>query len=223
MMNEWQMQKQLTREWATHGIEIQGRRHMLVAWEVMTPSWRINDAHRHWGEPSLDFLLADEELNLTVVELKKAVPGVLPAWSVLVQVMLGALRVAETVNREALESAHRSCYSGAHGRLPVSTPQGFSPAHQAFFGLARPCELQRSGVSRAVAAGRFGPSWEAILTEFNALSVDPANLSARLAGINATGSHRKKIERLTGALAARSFGASQWCGNAESVRIAGWD
>jgi len=31
----------------------------------MSPSWRINDSRRYWSEPSIDFLVADECLNLT--------------------------------------------------------------------------------------------------------------------------------------------------------------
>lgn len=37
---------------------------MPVACEVMLPSRRINDSKRHFNEPSLDFLLADRDMNL---------------------------------------------------------------------------------------------------------------------------------------------------------------
>ncbi|KJS02787.1 MAG: hypothetical protein VR65_03785 [Desulfobulbaceae bacterium BRH_c16a] len=65
MMTEWELQCRLTERWAADGLRINGRLHFLAAWEVMSPSWRINDSRRYWSEPSIDFLVADECLNLT--------------------------------------------------------------------------------------------------------------------------------------------------------------
>lgn len=81
------------------------------------PSWRINDSRSHWNEPSLDFLLADKDLNLVVVELKREVLGVVPAWRVLSQVTHRRLLVVDTETKDLIERAWRSCWSGQHGRL----------------------------------------------------------------------------------------------------------
>ena len=74
-MTEWELQIALTRRWAGEGANVAGRRHMLVAWEVMAPSYEIND-YRRFGEPAIDFLLVDEDGQLRAVEVKTlASPG----------------------------------------------------------------------------------------------------------------------------------------------------
>ena len=47
-LNEWKLQKELTARWAEEGIDLAGEHLSLVAWEVMLPSWHINDAHGRW-------------------------------------------------------------------------------------------------------------------------------------------------------------------------------
>lgn len=165
-LTEWSLQQELTKEWAISGTQVDGVHCMLVAWEVMLPSWRINDSRVHWNEPSLDFLLADEAMNLVVVELKREVLGVVPAWRVLAQVTHRSLLVVDTMTEALIEQAWQSCWSGQHGRLPKQDVGSFREAHQAFFKL--PAEtIPFNAVRRAVAALRFGPNWPEILRVFN--------------------------------------------------------
>lgn len=137
-MTEWVLQAELTRRWATNGACVDGVRCMLVAWEVMLPSWRINDSSRHWNEPSLDFLLADEDFNLVVMELKRAVPGVVPAWRVLSQVTHRSLLILETATADLIESSWRDCWSGQHGRVDSASIDSMMEAH------LQPIELRHS-------------------------------------------------------------------------------
>jgi len=166
---EWELQKSLTSRWSREGVEIDGERHMLVAWEVMAPSWRINDARGKFDEPSIDFLIADRSGRLTTVELKRVVPGIKPAWRVLCQVTDRAVRLQRTFSPDKLEGAYRACAAGLHGRVGRGEVRGLSDRHREFFDLDQPCQLGRAGFGRAVAATGFGPSWPSVLAEFNRL------------------------------------------------------
>ena len=169
-MNEWQLQTLLTEKWAADGVVVNGSLHLLVAWEVMAPSWRINDASEYWSEPSIDFLVADKTGSLAAIELKMAVPGVKPAWRALCQVAHRAVLLRRTFSLEALESAYVGAHSGRHGR--VSAPSGLSLAetHRRFFDLEQPVPIRSEEMRRIVAATAFGPSFEGVLKHFNGLS-----------------------------------------------------
>ena len=179
-MTEWELQNRLTRRWSSDGVEIDGERQMLVAWEVMVPSWGINDAHGKFDEPSIDFVVADRSGLLMAVELKRTVPGVRPAWRVLCQVTHRAVRLGRTFSPDRLERAHRSCAAGAHGRIGHGEIETLADRHCGFFDLDGPRQLGRGGIRRAVAATGFGPGWPSVLAEFNRLEW-PA-LMERLSG-----------------------------------------
>lgn len=72
-LTEWQLQSLSTQRWVREGVDLDGERLLLFAWEVMTPSWQINDAQRYWNEPSIDFLCLDEQGRLVAIELKRKV------------------------------------------------------------------------------------------------------------------------------------------------------
>lgn len=169
-VNEWQLQKALTEHWLADGVDVDGRHQFLVAWEVMVPSWRINDARRHWSEPSIDFLTADATGVLTAIELKVAVPGVKPAWRVLCQVTHRAILLRRTFTVEGLNRAYINSHSGRHGRVVDSDGVPLVGAHQRFFGLSQPVSLQPAGLRRVVAAASFGRSFGRVIGRFNELS-----------------------------------------------------
>jgi len=192
-MTEWILQAELRKRWAVHGVRIEGARCMLVAWEVMVPSWRINSPSRHWNEPSLDFLLADERMNLIVVELKREIRGQVPAWNVLAQVTHRALRVAETATKDLVDSVWKECWSGQ--RAPFHRTTGsLAEAHRTFFDLPRGATL-KDDVGRVVAAQRFGHQWADILGTFNKSS--PKVLRSRLEPMSIPKAG-KEIRRLLG-------------------------
>lgn len=168
-LTEWELQDRLTRLWLRDGVEIGGDRQMLVAWEVMTPSWGINDAHGKFDEPSIDFLVVDRSGRLMAVELKRVVPGIRPAWRALCQVTHRAVLLERTFSPDRLEGAYRACATGTHGRVGRGEVQSLADRHREFFGLGQSLRLGEGGFRRAVAATGFGPSWPSVLAEFNRL------------------------------------------------------
>lgn len=170
MVTEWQLQEALVGRWLSDGVLIDGRRQFLVAWEVMVPSWRINDAHQYWAEPSVDFLLADADGRLTFLELKREVAGVKPCWRVLCQVTHRALAGVRSMSATALESAHHQCWSGAHGRVADRGDLPLAERHAEFFERSREAAFAIGRVGRVVAALRFDPRWDEIRNEFARLA-----------------------------------------------------
>src|SRR5688500_9458002 len=91
---EWRLEDAQTKLW-TGGIQMpDGEVLQLIAWEVMAPSWRINDAHGAWGEPAVDFLAVDESGRPVVIELKRRLTAPVPVWRAVCQVTHGALALA---------------------------------------------------------------------------------------------------------------------------------
>jgi len=195
-MNEHELQLRLTELWTAEGLRLNGRRHFLVAWEVMSPSWRINDAGKYWSEPSADFLVADEKMRFTVVELKRSIPGVKSCWLVLSQVTHRAVELSRTISKANLEQAYVACWSGAHGRIQGRNPPVLlAEHHRRFFGLGSCAEFRVHEVRRCVAAREFGSSWRSVLREFNQLTGDAkrsrvrAELTSKMA--------EREVNRLT--------------------------
>ncbi|MCF8127436.1 MAG: hypothetical protein K9N10_02890 [Deltaproteobacteria bacterium] len=197
MMNEWDLQDVLTKQWAECGLHIDGQRHLLVAWEVMLPSWLINDAKKHWTEPSLDFLVADEQMRLTVIELKTRVPGIKPAWQALCQVTHRAVQLSKTFSVANLNRAFSACWSGSHGRLPsCGIYHSFAQYHRRFFGVSGHFRDGPPTVGRCVAATEFGESWADVLKEFNQLPGD--RLEARACEELSSKQAHRELERFRG-------------------------
>jgi hypothetical protein len=170
MITEWDLQYLLTTRWAAEGLRINGSHHCLVAWEVMFPSWRINDSRAYWAEPSIDFLVADESFNLTVVELKRNIAGIKPCWLALSQVTHRAAELLRSITLQKIENAYLSCWSGGHGRLnKTKHVQPLTEFHREFFRLNSLAGIRLDNVQRCVAALNFAPSWQKVLDEFNQL------------------------------------------------------
>ncbi len=170
MVNEWVLQQELTKRWLDRGIGLADEDLLLVAWELMVPSWAINDALMRWNEPSIDFLAMDKAGRLVAIELKVAVPGRKPAWAVLCQVTHRAVCISRTAAPELVERAHEECLRGDHGRSEVSSGEvaSLSSRFRELFGadLHQPAPSGR-GIRRVVAATSFGPSFEAIRRRFD--------------------------------------------------------
>lgn len=196
MMTEWELQCRLTERWAADGIRINGRLHFLAAWEVMSPSWRINDSRSYWSEPSIDFLVADECLNLTAVELKRSISGVKPCWLALSQVTHRVVELLRTISPQRLERAYTACWSGNYGRIhrPMRS-LSLAENHRQFFGLTCSAELKQHEIRRCVAAFKFGPSWPAVLSGFNQLVGD--ELQTRIRAELTSKAAEREANRLT--------------------------
>ncbi|MDC0359174.1 hypothetical protein OAM92_00420 [Acidimicrobiales bacterium] len=168
-MNEFQLQELLTPRWLADGIQLGDERLMLVAWEVMLPSWDINDSTKRWNEPSIDFLGLDESGRLAAIELKMVVPGRKPAWAVLCQLTHRAVGLSRSFTPDLLAGAYAACRGGGHGRgvgqesLAGSLPE----LAQEFFEHDSPVPIDGQPMRRIVAATEFGPQFCGIHSEFN--------------------------------------------------------
>ena len=131
---EWALQKRLTNHWLRDDLVIlDGEPLFLAAWEVMT-SYRVNDARRHWSEPSIDFVFLDAAGRMVMVELKREVRTPLDAWSVICQVTHRAHVLASGYSASRLEGVYRDCHSGANGRKSNPTPaRGLLEGHARAF------------------------------------------------------------------------------------------
>jgi hypothetical protein len=160
-VNEWQLQELLTPRWLADGIQLGDERLMLVAWEVMLPSWDINDSTKRWNEPAIDFLGLDESGRLAAIELKMVVPGRKPAWAVLCQVTHRAVGLSRSFAPDLLEGAYAACRGGGHGRgvgrenMARSLPE----LAQEFFEHDNPVPIDGRPMRRVVAATEFGPQF----------------------------------------------------------------
>jgi hypothetical protein len=171
-MTEWDLSRMLTKQWVEDGLVLDGTRNMLVGWEVMLPSWSVNDPAKFGAEPSLDFLVADEHLRLTVIELNRSISGAKPAWQVLCQVTHLASELSRTWSADNLEFAYDACWSGGHDWAVAGAikRKSFREHHREFFNLASPIADLVGPIRRCVAAYEFGNQWASILAEFNRLS-----------------------------------------------------
>lgn len=195
-MTEWQLQHALTNHWATSGVKHGDERLMLVAWEVMFPSWKINDAGHEWNEPSIDFIAIDTAGRLVAIELKTVVRGVKPAWAVLCQVTHRAICAGRTVKPELLEQAHETCMSGAVSRVAARPLVPIWERHAEFFDLAVPLMTWAPGIGRIVAATRFADRYAAIEDEFNANSQQRTNDYLKQQYGSRSERSRKEFDRL---------------------------
>lgn len=113
---EHHLQKLLTARWLSAGIPIGEEVLTLVAWEVMLPSWRINDAHRGFGQPAVDFLGVDSQGGLVAIELKRRIGGEKAALRAACQVSHQVALIDQSKSLDCLAQAHEACFSGQDGR-----------------------------------------------------------------------------------------------------------
>jgi hypothetical protein len=160
-MTEWQLQKELTVAWAGRGgMSLAGEWFSLLAWEVMLPSWRINDARGHWSEPSIDFLALDRDGHLVAVELKVGLRGITSVMETAMQVTATAVMLARTGTEERIRSALNDLGTGSGDRgtrPPYLIGRDLWSTHQQLHGLDRPCSRLTAGVGRVVAVRDPGP------------------------------------------------------------------
>ena len=170
IQTEWELQTKLTSKWIREGLSIAGQKLFLASWEVMINSWKINDALKHWNEPSIDFLFLDREGNICLVELKRYILTPRDAWLALCQVTHRSIALKKTYTWGNLEKSFKAAYSGNHGRVEtVQLLNNLLETHQKFFKLNMPISRNRFGKNqffRVVAALKFNSIWEGIREEF---------------------------------------------------------
>ena len=76
IITEWELQNHLTKKWRKNNFFHNGTEYILVCWELMFPSWDINDKRAKWNEISIDFILYSIDLKqFLCVELKNNLKG----------------------------------------------------------------------------------------------------------------------------------------------------
>jgi hypothetical protein len=161
---EWSLQKRLTNNWLRDDLVVlDGEPLFLAAWEVMT-NYKVNDARRHWSEPSIDFVFLDSAGRMVLVELKREVRTPRDAWSVICQVTHRAHVLAAGYSAVRLEGVYMDCHSGADGRN--SSPHEVSSLledHARAFGQPALESLAGVPARRVIMTCSFGPTFSEIL------------------------------------------------------------
>ena len=168
-MTEWSLQKTLTTRWLSFPrVPLADEPFFLVAWEVMA-NYRINDAHKEFNKPSIDFLLLDARGHLVALELKRRVSSRRQAWSVLCQVTRRAQLLGEAYEEAELVGAYQDCRSWLDGRVAVPSVEleELPLAHAGAFGQEPLDRLPGVPVRRVVMAESFGHSFDDVLRKFN--------------------------------------------------------
>ena len=175
-MDEHDLQRILTKQWWECGLRIDDRPQMLVAWEVMLPSWDINNP-KNFGEPALDFLVVDDEMHFTVIEVKNRLAGVKPMWQTMCQVTHRSVLLSQHFSSEKLNDAHAACWSGRFGRVPKNGVSSFQDSYRRAFGKSPDVPDSLRSVSRCIAAVALEDSLVNELKAFNRLK--PEELRTR--------------------------------------------
>lgn len=110
-MNEWQLQDQLTLAWLQNPLTFEGKACDVVAWELMFPSWKINNNKKKWNEVSLDFILFDHEQTFLCLELKNEIKGRRALLSAYCQSLTRTYLFRQQYNPERMRSAHLNCFN----------------------------------------------------------------------------------------------------------------
>lgn len=165
--NEWDLQEAATLEWSLNGVHSPELGHLrLVAWEVMFPSWHINEhiprPGRGW-QPSVDFVLLTEANELVLVEMKPRLTcGV--ARSAFIQVSHRAILATKSFSTEHLLQAFNECLDGAAER---SFPAGFNP--QEIAERVRQCDPQKK-VHRVLTSATYRDDALELIQSFNTMN-----------------------------------------------------
>ena len=73
-MNEQELQEILSSNWRQNNLEYSFDEFRLICWELMFPSWSINDNKRKWNEKSIDFIFYSENSETFICgELKNKI------------------------------------------------------------------------------------------------------------------------------------------------------
>jgi len=110
-MNEWELQHYLTKKWRKDNLYYNGFDYHLVCWELMFPSWDINDNRNKWNEISIDFILYSTELNECLcVELKNIIKGKKNLLSAYCQATQRTINFIEQYDVKKLNRARKLCH-----------------------------------------------------------------------------------------------------------------
>ena len=195
-VTEHHLQAELARRWAMEGIPGGPcERTMLLGWEVMLPSWRINDARLHWNEPSADFVGIDCLGHLVIIELKVDLRGVKRVLDAASQLTAAALLCERSAKQDGVRSMLAALSLGHNDRgIRIEQPESMTELlarHQRFFHLRHPLESIATGTQRVLAVRQPGPGLAS-----KVLGLRTPNVAADLDGLYEGYSHSRIYARL---------------------------
>lgn len=158
--NEWKLQDECTKEWSERGLRIPGIGQLaLVAFEVMFPSWRINEQRKPPWTPSIDFLFLNETNQFVLLEMK-CDPQPVDLLQALCQVSTMAIELRNSFTAERMISAHSACIAKAGNRA-------FSVSLEKHSIKDRINHIDLSSIYRIVASDRPEVKCRVMIDEFN--------------------------------------------------------
>ena len=160
-MNEWDLQHYLSVKWREENLIVEGNEYELVCWELMFPSWRINDKHGKWDEKSVDFIFYSTSLNEFIcVEIKNLIRGRKELLSAFCQVTQRTIEFIEQYDSRKMSNAHILCFENASKeRGGINYNKG-----NLTFGV-------NSEIKRLLIANKFPANAEAELSQWNKFSL----------------------------------------------------
>lgn len=160
-MNEWDLQHTLSTKFRSERLQFGSVEFELVCWELMFPSWSVNDKFSKWNETSIDFIFYSENKNLFLcVELKNNLKTKKELLSAYCQVTQRAVKFSEQFSIEKITNARNECFKNA-------------PTKRGGPEKAKKLKIkENSKVGRILIANNFLKNYEALIEEWNKLSYE---------------------------------------------------
>ena len=113
-MNEWDLQNLLSKYWRKNDLLFQSNYFKLICWELMFPSWSINDNKRKWNETSIDFIFYSQESKTFICgELKNVIRGRKELLSAYCQTIQRSMKFISQYSSKKMNSAMKECFSNS--------------------------------------------------------------------------------------------------------------
>ena len=115
--NEHELQLILTNHWIKNKFIYNSILYELVCWELMFPSWGINNNKGKWNEPSIDFIFYNEQKSeFLCVELKNVVKNRRELLAGFCQVSYSAVQFKQQYSIDKIKRAQSLCYKELNER-----------------------------------------------------------------------------------------------------------
>jgi hypothetical protein len=111
-MNEHELQIILRNDWTENKFNFNSSLYELICWELMFPSWEINNNKGKFNEPSIDFIFYSEEKSeFLCVELKNEIKNRGELLSGFCQVAYSASQFKKQYSIDKIKNAQSSCFN----------------------------------------------------------------------------------------------------------------
>ena len=101
----------MTNDWIENKFNYNSKFYELICWELMFPSWEINNNKGKWDEPSIDFIFYNEETSeFLCVELKNEIKDRRSLLSGFCQVSYSAIQFKKQYSIDKIKRAQFLSY-----------------------------------------------------------------------------------------------------------------